>query len=624
MRRPLPLLAVAVLPALLVAAGPPESRAAAGLDGVREVRDLTVTVEVGPEPGDEGLPGGIGVVGDAPPATCTVDADLYLPASASPEQRVPAILTTNGFGGSKADQAGLGRAFAARGYAVLSYTGLGFPDSTCAIYLDDPLFDGRAASQLVDVLAGDRTATTPDGAPMRLDVVATEAPGDPLVGMVGGSYGGQVQFAAAAVDDRVDALVPLITWNDLQYSLAPNNAGLDGATPSTPGTQKTGWTNLFFGAGIADGLQQAGVGEVTGECVGFRPEACRAKAQMDAAGYPDEQTVALTEQVSVAHYISRVRVPTLLIQGQADTLFNLQEAVATYEGLKAQGTPVRMVWQSWGHSGGGRPAPGELDLSGAQIEGTYLGERIADWFAYWLKGDSSADPGPEFAYFRPWVSYSGNAEPAYATADRYPVGARRTLFLSGDGSLVTSPRDVAGGVQSWSNPGAGAAASYSETSAVQGVVVPDGVTPPWDAPGTFGAWTSPPLAAPLDVVGVPRVRVAFDAPAVAAVQHLGPASQLLVFAKLYDVAPDGRAHLVHRLVSPVRVADVTQPVDIELPGVVHRVEPGHRLQLVLAATDAAYKNAYPVQPVSVRSTPASPAQALTLPVTGPMRFAGVG
>src|SRR6476646_10939025 len=54
------------------------------------------------------------------PQTCTIDADLYKPHSASPSARVPAILTTNGFGGSKADQAGLGEAFAQRGYAVLS------------------------------------------------------------------------------------------------------------------------------------------------------------------------------------------------------------------------------------------------------------------------------------------------------------------------------------------------------------------------------------------------------------------------------------------------------------------------------------------------------------------------
>ena len=67
---------------------------------------------------------------------------------------MPAILTTNGFGGSKDDQAGIGKAFAARGYAVLSYSGLGFGGSGCKITLDDPDYDGKAAQQLVSYLGG--------------------------------------------------------------------------------------------------------------------------------------------------------------------------------------------------------------------------------------------------------------------------------------------------------------------------------------------------------------------------------------------------------------------------------------------------------------------------------------
>src|SRR6266496_3693300 len=49
---------------------------------------------------------------------CDIVGDLYTPAAASPTSRVPAILTTNGFGGSKDDQAGIGKAFATRGYEV--------------------------------------------------------------------------------------------------------------------------------------------------------------------------------------------------------------------------------------------------------------------------------------------------------------------------------------------------------------------------------------------------------------------------------------------------------------------------------------------------------------------------
>jgi ABC-2 type transport system ATP-binding protein len=139
------------------------------------------------------------------------------------------------------------------------------------------------------------------------------------------------------------------------------------------------------------------------------------------------------------------------------------------------------------------------------------------------------------------------------------------------------------------------------------------VRTPFDTPGTFGAWSTPALTGPVTLVGVPTLDVRFDSPAVAAAQAAGPAGRLQVFAKLYDVAPDGTPTLVHKLVSPVRVADVTRPVRIELPGLVHRVPAGHRLRLVLASTDAAYKNAYAVQPVTVRADPLAPA-TLTLPV----------
>ncbi|MBC7372798.1 MAG: hypothetical protein H7323_02255, partial [Frankiales bacterium] len=86
------------------------------------------------------------------PATCVVDADLYTPAGVNEAHPAPAILATNGFGGSKADQAGLGRAYAAKGYVVLSYSGLGFGSgaqtagsgSGCKITLDDREHDGAA------------------------------------------------------------------------------------------------------------------------------------------------------------------------------------------------------------------------------------------------------------------------------------------------------------------------------------------------------------------------------------------------------------------------------------------------------------------------------------------------
>ena len=588
----------AAVPAATVTAGPGKTT-------------LSVEVMVGPD--------------DVP---CTVDADLYLPDDEDMPGPYPAILTTNGFGGDKGDQATFAEALNDRGYAVLSYTGLGFPQSTCVIYLDDPVYDGEAASELVDVLAGERTATrTSDGIQITVDSITDEGTTgdpDPVVGMVGGSYGGQVQFAAAAVDDRIDTLVPLITWNDLQYSLAPNNASFDrdsnpgSVTHETPGTEKVGWATAFFGLGIADGLEGATTGDVdpTTLCttLNFREGTCDAKVQLDTDGYPDATTIAFTRPVSVASYMDDIDVPVLLIQGQNDTLFNLQEAVANYEGLKTANPGTQMIWQSWGHSGGGQPAPGELDYDTDQIDRTYLGRRILDWFALHLEGQDGTDYD-DFAYYRSW-EFDGDANDAYTSAPSYPVGGREQLFLSGDGGLVPDAGDVAGGSVAWANLPGGAPSSFSEVSAAPEQPGPPSDLPCPDEPCTFGAWTTQPLAGDLDVVGVPELEVQFTSPVVAGTQDpLGPEGQLLVFAKLYDVPPEGDPTLVNRLVSPTRVPDVTEPVTIELPGIVHRVEAGHRLQLVLAGSDAAYRNNELTQPVSVDSVAASDDFTLTLPTT---------
>lgn len=563
------------------------------------------------------------LVGPANDVTCTIDADLYVPDTATAATPAPAVLTTNGFGGDKDDQAGAGQAFGREGYVTLSYTGLGFPDSGCKITLDDPDFDGKAAKQLVDYLAGLKA----DNSGRVLDMVAKEATDatDPKVGMIGGSYGGQVQFAAAGIDHRIDALIPIITWNDLSYSLAPNNTSFvptsygHGVTYATPGVHKRQWTSLFFGVGITDGIQGSTVDPSRNVgCPNFADQACLAKAQLDARGWPDQATMDFARHASVTSYMQDVTAPTLLVQGQKDTLFNLQEAAATYRAMQAQGTEVKMIWQSWGHSLGGEPAAGELDLDGtSDLRSTYLGGRFLDWFNHYVKDDTAVTTGPEFTYFRDWVGYSGIATPAYGTSDTYPVGRDLTLYLSDD-DLVTKKSAVKTGSQSYTNAPGGVGTSYSETSS-QGGNDTDPL-PPSDSPGTFAKWTSEPLSAATVTVGMPTLSVKLDSPVAASSQAAGPDGQLVVFAKLYDVAPDGTKTtktLHNRLISPVRIADVTKKVEIELPGVVQRWDKGHRIQLVLAASDTAYNGNTAVLPVTIAANPADPG-VLTLPVlSGP-------
>ncbi len=550
------------------------------------------------------------------PATCVVDADLYTPAGVDKAHPAPAILTTNGFGGSKLDQAGLGAAYAAKGYVVLSYSGLGFGSdasvpgsgSGCKITLDDREHDGAAGKQLIDFLGGIKKAD--DGTVV--DYVTKDAvghdgkvhPGDVRVGMVGGSYGGQIQFAVAGVDPRLDTIIPLITWNDLAYSLAPNNTSLPASSVSytTPGTEKIDWTTLFFGVGIADGLQATvATTDPTrlGPCPNFADQACVAKAQMDALGYPTADTIAFARNASVGSYLDDIRIPTLLGQGQADTLFNLQEATATYTALKARKVPVKMIWQQWGHSHG--PVPGEFDLD--HPDANYEGRVITQWFDHYLM-DKGPAPALDFSYYRPWLD-KGNAAVAFASAPAYPLPGTTTLYGSGS-TLVKSRSKIVAGSATIAVPAGGVPLSYTETSAL------DQSQPVRDLPGATTSLSYGPLAADLDVVGIPTATLQLSSSTAAVTQAGGPGGMLVAFVKLYDVAPDGTITLPNRLIAPIRVADITKPVQVSLPGIAHQFAKGHTLKLVVSLSDAAYKGNSLAQTLTLSTSAAAPT-TLTLP-----------
>ena len=143
--------------------------------------------------------------------------------------------------------------------------------------------------------------------------------------------------------------------------------------------------------------------------------------------------------------------------------------------------------------------------------------------------------------------------------------------------------------------------------------------PPSDAPGTFASFTTPPLAAPADLVGSSKLRLHLSAPLAAQTQAADAGGKLVLFAKVYDVAPDGTQKLQNRLVSPVRVGDVTRPVDVTLPGVVQRFDTGHRIRVVVAAGDLAYAGNLAPQPVTVTTSATQPS-TLRMPLTTPLRL----
>ncbi len=220
--------------------------------------------------------------------------------------------------------AGEARDLARAGYAVLAWSARGFGRSTGQIALNSPDYEVKDVRQLIDWLA-------------KRPEVVLDGPGDPRVGMAGESYGGAIALMTAAYDRRVDAIAPQITWNSLADALFPSATG---AGPSD-GVFKKLWAGLFFTSG-ADRTA----------CGRFLPSLCDMYQEVAEKGRPTSSAIETLRRSSPASVADRIKVPTLLIQGQADSLFPLNQADANARAIARNGAPVKVVWFQGGHDGG--------------------------------------------------------------------------------------------------------------------------------------------------------------------------------------------------------------------------------------------------------------------------------
>ncbi|WP_370250500.1 CocE/NonD family hydrolase [Nocardioides sp.] len=567
------------------------------------------------------------VVGPGRDLRYTIDTRLYVPDNASARRPQPAILMTHGFGGSKDNAEVLSTAqfFAAHGYVVLTYSSAGFGASGGCIALQSADTDVPAAQQVMDAVLEPRR-----------DVLRDRR--GPVVGTIGGSYGGGGQLPLAAADRRIRATIPGRTWNSLAYALDPNNRVVPGDrtgfdhTRTAQGVFKRQWTTLFYALGQTQPVQgnggcpalKTGSGdpaEVAAAltCPGFRTEVCGVYQRLLLTGDSTAADRRLIADASAATFLRRVDAPTLLVQGQRDTLFNLNEAVATFTALRRRGVPVGMIWNSGGH-GGYTSVPGECEAyDGVRrpvraMDRCYLPLRALGWMDHWLRGRAEGR-GPVFAYHRDWVRYDGSGpdDEQYGVSPTFPLPGTTALHLGADGRLTRRAPAATPGRLRLVHPAGGLPAAYSETSSFTGPdSSPSLAAPPTEVPGQFVAFTTAPARRAVDVVGVPRLRVRL--------QHTRP-DDLVLFAKLYDVAPGGRQTLLRRLIAPVRVPDAAldRPVTMNLLGLAHRVRPGHRLRLVLCTTDATSDSGVLPDVVTVV---AGPDAVLTLPARWPGDPAG--
>ncbi|WP_435251567.1 CocE/NonD family hydrolase [Streptomyces tendae] len=439
--------------------------------------------------------------------------------------RRPAVLLAHGFGGSKDDVREQAEDLARDGYAVLTWSARGFGKSTGKIGLNAP--DGEVAdvSRLIDWLA--------EQPQVRLD-----KDGDPRVGIAGGSYGGAVALLAAGHDTRVDAVAPAITYWNLADALFPN------------GVFKKLWAGIFVNSG--------------GGCDRFEADLCRMYQRVAESGTPDAEAVKLLEARSPQAVGARIKVPTLLTQGQTDSLFPLGQADAAAKAIRANGAPVDVDWIAGGHDGG--------DLENDRVQA-----RIDAWFDRYLKDDEGAGTGPAFRVTRTGGvdSTDGQAQLRGASADRYPglTNGQRSVPLRGREQSVDNPAGANPPAVS-ALPGIGGAGGLSQLSSL-------GLGVSLDFPGQYAAFESAAVGDDLRITGSPTATV-----------HVRSTTEdAVLFAKVYDVGPGGTSPVLpSQLVTPVRVEDAKagKDVTVALPAIDHEVEKGHRLRLVLASTDLGY------------------------------------
>jgi ABC-2 type transport system ATP-binding protein len=396
------------------------------------------------------------------------------------------------------------------GFNVLTWDPRGFGRSGGEAEVDSPNDEGRDVSAMLNWVA--------QQAGVQLDRA-----GVPRAGMVGESYGGGVQFAAAEQDCRIDAIAPTIAWHSLGTSLDKNQ------------TPKTGWGNIL---------------ESVSSTAKLDPEITTSDNEMNSTGTIDAGAVSFFDSRGPAQFLSRVKVPTLILQGTVDDLFTLDEGIENYQALHRQGTTVSMAWFCGGHGVC-------LTDPGSALE---VGPLSLAWMKHYVAGDASAHVLKGFAF----VDQDGTS---YA-APEYPLPAGAPVVATGSGTLALQ----AGG---GSGPPV-VAANAKAANVVDSVALP--VTP---GPATNALNITVPTTRAAVLVGPPTLSMTYSG-------TVAPGTRpTRVFAQLVDPAT---RIVVNNQITPIPVTldGKSHSVTVPLESVSYTTKAGASLELQLVSTTVAY------------------------------------
>jgi pimeloyl-ACP methyl ester carboxylesterase len=256
---------------------------------------------------------------------------LHRPAGASADSPVPIVLHSHGWGGSRSRSSSSFTKWLNAGIGVLSFDQRGHGESGGKAHVEDPAFEGEDTIRMIDAVAAQdwvlkntvsvtetvsgtagKGKKSKNGTPDTTVTTTTVDETNPVLGAIGGSYGGGYQFAGAFTEimktgsTRFDALAPEITWFDLGESLAPQDV------------VRTAWVAALYAGGADAHTSTVHRGFAEGVATGQWPAA---------------MSEFFADNGPASHVAEgrRLDIPVAFGQGATDNLFPLDQGLKNFQ-----------------------------------------------------------------------------------------------------------------------------------------------------------------------------------------------------------------------------------------------------------------------------------------------------
>ncbi len=242
-----------------------------------------------------------------------IHISIFKPDGASELDKAPVILHSHGWAGSRSSSEDAFSNWLDEGFAVVSIDQRGHGDTGDIAHTQDPDLEGQDIIAVIDHIA-----TLPWIA-KDVDGSGEEITDDPVMGAIGGSYGGGYQLITALTEirdrghTRFNALAPQITWNNLSQSLGPQDV------------PRTLWNALLYGVGATFLPQHVHESFLLGNATGTFPNG-------EIPGtYDLKDRFYRNSPAWFADNEMFLDIPVLFGQGTSDNLFPLNEAYHNFE-----------------------------------------------------------------------------------------------------------------------------------------------------------------------------------------------------------------------------------------------------------------------------------------------------